>query len=62
MRKRTKEKIEQTKLNILNCGTTEKKNITHIEQEFQKKKEKGMERNSETIMIVECLAENVKNK
>lgn len=62
MRKRTKEKIEQTKLNILNCGTTEKKNITHIEQEFQKKKEKGMEGKSETIMIVECLAENVKNK
>ena len=26
-----KKKIEQTKLNILNCGTTEKKNITHIE-------------------------------
>lgn len=26
-----KKKIKQAKLNILNCGTTEKKNITHTE-------------------------------
>lgn len=48
-----KKNIKQVKLNILNCGTTEKKSITHTEQEFQKMKDKGMEGVSETIMILQ---------